>query len=266
MNLAEALTTMQAHGAFGRGVPLVPGTNIALLTKPSKMPGYSWSLPAGNARNGQSLGTCPGAVFGEGSICGSCYANPDSLARRANGAMERRGGTYGYPVVREAQAARHAWTFDCLVSKEGRDLWVAVMTAAVVWSTRVAKGSAQGGSRRIPYFRVHDSGDMFSPRYAQMWQDVCAGVPDVRFWIPTRSWHSTPRILTVLQDVAALPNVAVRPSALRLEETAPVVPGLSAGTGARSVDWNCPASSQGNKCLDCRTCFRKDVQVYYHVH
>jgi hypothetical protein len=249
------------------------------------MPGYSWSIPAGNARNGQEDGTCPGAVFGLNSICGSCYANPDSLVRRKSGRMERRGGNYDRRSVRQAQKARRDWTMRCLMTKEGMDEWVTVMTAAVTWATRTYAHEAQVAwrrqichpdyampprvnpdTRRILFFRVHDSGDMFSPKYAAMWQRVCANIPEVRFWIPTRSWHSTPRILTVLQEVNALPNVAVRPSALYLEEDAPVVPGLSAGTGAKSVDANCPAHLQHNECRSCRRCWAKGSEVYYHVH
>lgn len=266
MTLTEALDVLRAAGAWGRGTPLVPGTNVALLTKPSKMPGYSYSLPAGNPRNGSPDGVCPGAVFGPGSICGSCYANPESRVLHASGEYGRRGGSYGYPCVIAAQKARKDWTFECLISKEGRDTWVAVMTAAITWATRTATGAGKGHSRRIPYFRWHDSGDVFAPRYGQMVRDVCAALPDVRFWLPTRSWHSTPRILTVLQEVNALPNVAVRPSALFLHEDAPRVLGLSAGTGAKSDGYSCPASHQGGACQSCRQCWSKTGDVYYRVH
>jgi len=70
----------------------------------------------------------------------------------------------------------------------------------------------------------------------------------------------------VLQDVNALPNVAIRPSALFLEEDAPMVPGLSAGTGAKSVGANCPAHLQNNECRQCRRCWGKSGDVYYKVH
>jgi hypothetical protein len=45
----------------------VPGTNIALLSRPTKLPGPSWSLPAGPA--------CPFRRNGPDTICGSCYAD-----------------------------------------------------------------------------------------------------------------------------------------------------------------------------------------------
>lgn len=266
MTLTEALSILKANQAFGRGVPLVPGTNIALLTKPSKMPGYSWSLPAGNARNGSPLGTCPGAVFGENSVCGSCYASPDSLKpHHITGTLMRRGGSYGYKSVREAQAARREWLFTCLGTKEGKDAWVEVMTAAIVWATRTGKG--QGKGRRQAWFRWHDAGDVVNPNYGRMIEAVCAAAPDVRFWLPTRSYR-LPRILPILQDINALPNVAVRPSALFFHQDPPRVAGLSAGTGAAGDGYTCPSSRQGGACRECRMCWSKDARhaVVYKVH
>ena len=294
MNLTEALTTLLANGAFCAGRPIVPGsitadchTGRALLTEPSKMPAFSWSLPAGNKRMGQPEGTCPGARADDPSyLCYLCYANPDSKKLDKHGQLIRRGGNYERRSVQKAQSARHQWTTDCLISKEGQATWVTVMTAAITWATRdtvserydawqseichepyaLAPRKPSAKSKRIRYFRWHDSGDVWQPNYGKMIREVCANLPDVRFWLPTRSWHSTPRILTVLQDMAQLPNVAVRPSALRFEETAPVVPGLSAGTGARSAGFNCPAHAQNNECRACRTCWRKDTEVYYRTH
>lgn len=268
MTLTEALEVLRSAGAFGRGIPLIPGTNIALLTKPSKMPGYSWSLPAGNARNGQPKGKCPGAVFGEGAICSSCYANPESQVTHKDGSQARRGGSYGYPVVRAAQDARADWVTDCLMTKEGRDVWVSVMTAAITWSTRTGAGAGKGHSRRIPYFRWHDSGDVFNPRYGEMIREVCAALPDVKHWLPTRSWHSTPRILRELVVLNQLPNVAVRPSALFLGDDAPRVDGLAGGTGAKADAYTCPASHQKGMCGDCRACWNPApaAAVYYRIH
>ena len=100
-----------------------------------------------------------------------------------------------------------------------------------------------------------------------MIEAVCATVPDVRFWLPTRSYR-LPRILPVLQDINRLPNVAVRPSALFFHEDPPVIPGLSAGTGANGEGYSCPSSRQGGACRDCRRCWDKapGAAVVYKVH
>ena len=294
ITLTEAIQTLTAAGAFSAGRPVVPGTignehaasGNVLLTNPSKMPGYSWSIPAGNAKMGQEEGMCPGAISGPDSTCNGCYANPDSIKLSKNGVPMRRGGNYDRYSVRRAQSARRAWTLDCLGSKEGRDTWVTVMTAAITWATRTHQSEAyaqwqtaichpdygmpprkpEAASPRQPWFRWHDSGDVFNPRYADMINAVCAALPDVRFWLPTRSWHNTPRILRQLVVLNELPNVAVRPSALFLHEDAPVVPGLSAGTGVKADAYNCPASHQNNECRSCRKCWTKSAPVYYHLH
>lgn len=298
MTLTEAIELLTKHNAWAGGRPVVPGTigsdhaasGYALLTNPSKMPGMSWSLPAGNVQMGVAEGTCPGAVPGEGSTCFGCYANPESVKLSKSGKPMRRGGNYDRFSVRRAQSARRAWTLDCLSTKEGRDTWVAVMTAAVTWGSRTYQSEdyaawqekyrdaiclpdyamppakPDASSPRQKWFRWHDSGDVFSPRYADMINAVCASLPDVRFWLPTRSWHNTPRILRQLVVLAELPNVAVRPSALFLQENAPRVQGLDAGTGVKSDGYTCPASSQGNACLSCRKCWSKTAPVYYHLH
>jgi hypothetical protein len=125
------------------------------------------------------------------------------------------------------------------------------------------------------YFRVHDSGDMFNVAYAECWLAVCLALPDVRFWIPTRSWQqpSGPLpvfdpLLNTLRKLATLPNVTVRPSALNFGDSAPVVAGLHAGgTADCSQAHQCPAPLQGGNCGDCRTCWdAKETAVSYSKH
>jgi hypothetical protein len=143
--------------------------------------------------------------------------------------------------------------------------WVETMVAAI----------AETGCE---YFRVHDSGDMFSSRYAEAWLEVCIRLPHVRFWIPTRAWQqpSGPLavfdpLLNTLRKLAQLPNVTVRPSALNFGDYAPVVSGLHAGSTAAMPDVfrarQCPAYAQGGQCGDCRACWdEKDMPVSYCRH
>lgn len=209
----------------------VPGTNVSLLTATSKMPCLSWSLPAGKA--------CPGAVYGDNAICGACYA---------------RKGMYAMYSVPAAQEARFAWTRAMMRSGAGRDAFVAYMTAAV-------RAGSRGG-----FFRVHDSGDLFSAAYAECWRRICHNVSDVKFWFPTRSYRVA-AILPAIQELAALDNVTVRPSALHFDADAPVIDGLQAGSTASVAGFNCPASQQNNECRDCRACWTdRDVAISYHKH
>jgi hypothetical protein len=204
----------------------------ALLTNTSKMPCPSWGLPAGKA--------CPGAKYGEGSICGSCYAAK---------------GNYGVPTVQWALSERFRWTLACMRTEAGRDAFVAYMSAAI---DRIG----------LPYFRVHDSGDLFSPAYARCWARIARNLSHIRFWFPTRSYR-IPNLLPAIQELAGLPNVTVRPSALMLDSEAPVIDGLAAGSGATysKDDATCPAYTQEGKCLDCRSCWdRPDRPVLYPLH
>jgi hypothetical protein len=150
-------------------------------------------------------------------------------------------------------------------SVDGRAQWTAVMVAAIRKS-------------HCTYFRVHDSGDMFSVAYAACWLEVCRQLPEVRFWIPTRAWQqpSGPLpvfdpLLNTLRQLAALPNVTVRPSTLNFGDQAPAVAGLHAGSTAAMADtlraYQCPAYENGNQCGNCRACWdRKDVAVAYRKH
>lgn len=216
--------------SFRRTV-VVPGSKIALLSRPSKMPGASWSLPAGPS--------CPFAVYGPNTICGSCFA---------------QAGQYkADPNVMRAQRVRFEWTRACMASSEGTDWFVQTVVEAI---TAAAAG---------PYMRVHDSGDLFSPSYTRAWIRICQALPHVRFWFPTRSWRAP--WVGVIRQLAALPNVTVRPSALHFDDPPPVVAGLAGGTTAAAAGYTCPAPRQHNACGDCRACWdQPDRPVSYHAH
>jgi hypothetical protein len=218
---------------------VVPGTTVSLLSNPSKMPGKAFGLPAHKA--------CPRA---KGSICDSCYAAK---------------GCYSWKSSKHAQQVRFEWTRDCMRTDEGVALWVATMVQALVGET---------------YFRIHDSGDFFNPRYAKAWLQVCKALPATKFWAPTRAWQGGVMgplpvfdpLLNTLRELAALPNVTVRPSALDFGDLAPVVSGLHAGSTADMSDeskaYQCPAKRlYDGHCGPCRTCWdAKSVAVNYPKH
>jgi len=217
----------------------VPGTTIRLLTKTSKMPGPSWSLPAHKA--------CPRS---NETICVACYASK---------------GCYRYSTTRNAQQARFRWTVESMRTPAGRSDWVECMVGAIT-------------KTGCEYFRVHDSGDMFNVAYAQTWLEVCQALPAVKFWFPTRAWQQPTGalpvfdpLLSTLHKLAQLPNVTVRPSALNFGDYAPVVAGLHAGSTAALADISsarqCPAYAQGGQCGDCRACWdEKDTPISYCKH
>jgi hypothetical protein len=212
----------------------VPGTPISLLTNTSKMPSRSWSLPAHQA--------CPAAVTGPGTICGSCYASK---------------GAYSWSPVQRAQQARFRWTVERMRTADGRQEFVDTMVKAIAGT-------------KSPYFRVHDSGDLFNPAYVRAWAAIARALPGKRLWIPTRLWrfYDRPQWHEALDELLACENVTLRPSALRFEDPAPMIPGWAAGTTASAGDaYTCPAPTQGGECGDCRVCWDSpDQPVSYHKH
>jgi hypothetical protein len=203
------------------------------------MPGPSFGLPARKA--------CPREF---GSICEDCYADD---------------GCYRFSGPQNALAVRFKWTIESMRTIEGFNAWVNYVVEAI---------RASG----CEYFRVHDSGDVFNPAYARAWLAVCQHLPEVKFWIPTRAYQQSGKavavfapILHALRQLAQLPNVTVRPSALNFGDCPPKVEGLHAGTTADNPDVfrvkQCPAKSQGGRCGDCRTCWDdKTCPVSYARH
>jgi len=92
------------------------------------------------------------------------------------------------------------------------------------------------------FFRVHDSGDLFSLPYAWSWLEVARRLPHVKFWAPTRMWVFAPFVRALSEAPA---NFAIRPSALHFRDDAPVIPGMAGGSTAAASKlpdhWNCPA-------------------------
>jgi hypothetical protein len=212
------------------------GNPFKILSEPQKMPCPTFSLPAGKS--------CPTAVYGDNAICSDCYACK---------------GRYVMPNVIAPRVARFAWVRESLKSKDGRSELVRQIIAAIA-------------ATDTQYFRGHDSGDFFNPEYVRVWQQICAELPNVKFWFPTRAWQDgtgnlNDRMLRELRTLASMPNVVIRPSALYFGDAAPRVDGLSAGSTAGHADTiQCVAYSQNGNCGDCRTCWDSDVEVSYRRH
>lgn len=224
----------------------VPGTNNGLLSYPTKMPCSSFSLPAGPA--------CPFAelhalivaaanpdlpVVMHEAICAKCYAKK---------------GKYIY--AKPSQQARFDWAVRCMRSPEGMDEFVDVMTRAI---------RRECQRMGVAYFRIHDSGDFFSPNYVRAWLRIVRALPDIKFWAPTRSYRAP--WLEQLLELAAEPNVTMRPSALHFDIAPPTIPGMAAGSGANHEGQSCPAKQQKNECRTCRMCWdRPDLVITYAKH
>ena len=191
------------------------------------MPCHSWSTPAKYCKTGKKL------ALVSGSICSSCYANK---------------GFYRMPNVKNCLEKR----FQSLSHPE----WTSAMTLAI------------SGSEGSGFFRWHDSGDIQSVEHLEKIVQVAKNLPAIQFWIPTREYSF---VSDYLKKHGAFPsNLTVRLSALMVDGQPPV--GIAkrlnlTTSGVATAGFNCPANSQGNKCLSCRACWDKNVNnINYKKH
>lgn len=201
------------------------------LSKPSKMPGWGYSLPAKDCITGSKL------RGQEGSTCSSCYAMR---------------GNYLWPGTQNAMDRRLA-----LISSPN---WVGAMSELIR-----RRGIKQ------PYFRWHDSGDLQSVEHLRDICKVAENTPDVKHWLPTREYRIVadyrknggiiPDNLTVRMSAHMLggkaPSFAAPLTISTVSRTDDTYPNAH----------HCPARFQGNSCGDCRACWSPDVaHVDYHAH
>jgi|TARA_R100000084_G_scaffold106001_1_gene63939 hypothetical protein len=207
------------------------------LGKPSKMPGFSTSLPASLCKVGSRL------AEKAGSTCSKCYALK---------------GNYLYKSVQQGLRAR----YDALT----HPLWVDAMTMMI--SRRCTIGHREKG-----YFRWHDSGDLQSLQHFMNIVEVCRRTPGVRHWLPTREVGILKAHDKAVRDGSAQPipgNLTVRVSSFFTGQKP--MKRLPDGVLTSTVSWRdapavCPASKQDNKCGPCRNCWDKAVpNVDYPQH
>jgi hypothetical protein len=208
------------------------------LSSPSKMPCHSYSIPAKRCITGSKLRNVAG------STCSSCYACK---------------GNYQFSNVQDSLENRY--------QSLDHPLWVEAMTVLVRSTTK-----------KVPFFRWHDSGDLQSVKHLANIVAVANATPNVKHWLPTREYKI---VEDFMKAGGILPeNLVVRMSAHMVNTKAPdyglptstvhadsqagpfkVLNSIPAGSHA------CPAPKQGNQCRDCRACWDSTVpNVSYHKH
>lgn len=191
----------------------------------------------------QARETCPGSVDTNGETvpaCAGCYA--------ATGFYRMK------PVIKVREDNRKEWQADTFVQD---------MIAAL---------------RHERYFRLFDSGDFYHVDLVKKWFDICEALPDVKFWIPTRS-HKVAKLALWIHKLSALPNVTMRYSADDVDGTYdPALHGSVIYSSNEQLDirdvssgmvFPCPAYTEehGGKCLSCRKCYDKQTPVIaYKAH
>ena len=184
----------------------------------------------------QALNTCPASIGADGELvdaCKGCYATS---------------GNYRFANVRAPREFnRLAWQQDSFVSDFVKAL------------------------KKERFFRWFDSGDMYNIKLAEKMLLIMQATPHVMHWLPTRM-HKFKKFHAVIEQMAALPNVAVRLSSDSIigelvessvsELNSTIIP---EGALSEYKGFICKAFYQDGKCLDCTACYDKTVKTVAYV-
>lgn len=166
------------------------------------------------------------------SVCSICYALK---------------GRYVFPNVKAAMYKRFASLTDLA--------WIDYMVFLI------------GKQEKSGYFRWHDSGDIQGTWHLQKIAEIAKRLPNIKFWLPTREYSI---VSDWLSQNTKPDNLTIRLSGFMLEGKAPTPLAKKLGlvtSGVSQDGFNCPASKQDGKCLDCRACWDQDVaNVNYKRH
>ena len=197
------------------------------LGRPSKMPGYSTSLPAKACQVGQRLAKIAG------SVCSRCYADDR--------------GNYSYPNVKLGLSRR-------LAALE-HPRWTEGMIRLISHYT----------NPEDPFFRVHDSGDIQSADHLLRWVTIAKALPWVKFWMPTKEGRMLRTAMGRVDSWPV--NLVVRMSAPMLGQAPPrSFAGLLSSTVQSGTGFECKAYTRDNKCGPCRACWSDKVpNIDYHI-
>lgn len=200
------------------------------LGKPSKMPGYSFGIPAAACKLGSLL------AQRESSVCYGCYA------MKAN---------YKYKSVMTSQARR--------LAQLNHKQWPEAMVCLI--EHRVMKLSPN-----LRYFRWHDSGDIQSLHHLRNIVEVCKKTSRVKHWLPTRERGIIREYLTIYGQFPD--NLTVRISDTMVDAKAPHNAYLpTSGVVRNKAEATCRAYDNNGKCGDCRMCWNPKVErVTYPLH
>lgn len=199
------------------------------LSKTSKMPGYSYGLPASSCKTGGKLCKI------DGSVCYKCYAKK---------------GFYAFQSAKTAHKRR--------ISSLSNPQWVNAMIVLI-----------KLGTKKHKYFRWHDSGDIQSMQHLKNIIEVCKGTPEVKHWLPTHEHKLIKQYLSKGNELPDNITVRISAPMIDGPAPKTDFPTSTVSKDKRddSRGYLCPSSQQDNKCGDCRACWDKSVQnVDYKYH
>ena len=206
---------------------------VGTLSNTSKMPGFSYEIPAEKCNIGSRLRKV------SGSVCEDCYALKGLYVRYAK-------------TIKPAQYKR-------LDALELGPEWVRLITDLI--------GRKVSGS--VPFFRWFGSGDLQSLEHLEMIVEVCRNLPEIAFWLPTRE---VPIVHAYqVKHPGPFPiNLNVRISGNMINGSAPRLPHCTqsvVSTQDRSDALTCQAPANAGHCGECRACWNPSIKnVNYHQH
>lgn len=235
----STITTGYKIKSIGEAKRIIGGTGHG-FSEPSKMPCYSYNLPASECKTGSILRNVPG------SSCSGCYAceQPSSngnwySTKRVNIAMTRRLNA----VLNDPR-------------------WESAMTFLL-------------SHYKFPFFRWHDSGDIQNLEHLRKICNIADNVPETRFWLPTQERTILYQYWIIMGQKRLdelHPNLTIRLSAIMINGTTLIDFARRLGikvsrVSDKSNDVDCPAWKQGNSCGLCRSCWDQEKEsVTYHYH
>lgn len=219
---------------------------IGGLSKPSKMPWYSWSTSAYDCITGSKLREV------EGSVCEDCYACK---------------GKYCFPNVRES----HDRKLEALNHPDFVEAFILVLTKL---HERVRKTyKIKGKSVKENRFRWHDSGDLQSVDHLNKIVVIAKATPFITHWIPTREFGIVNQWLS--ENPEGFPdNLTVRmsvPMKGEISKKQPMgLPFSTVGVDEKILKDNnikqCESRKTENKCGDCTQCWSSENNINYPLH
>lgn len=189
------------------------------FSEPSKMPCFSWSIPARLCKVGSKLAKIAGTV------CSKCYALK---------------GRYVFPNVQEALDRRYGMLLRALTEPDYRAQFIAAFVRRLQGET---------------HFRWFDSGDLQSVEHLELIADIVRATPDVDHWLPTREQN----IVRAFKAKHELPiNLMLRVSAQKVDAQPPAgffYTSTVHSDPAKAHGMICEAYTRGGKCGPCRACW-----------
>ena len=202
--------------------------NVGGLSNPSKMPGFSYSIPAERCKTGSKLREI------EGSTCHKCYAMK---------------GAYGWQSTKNALQRRFDILSKALIDPETEKTFIDSFVFLME-------------KRKTKFFRWHDSGDLIDRSHFSLIVAIAEKSPNTIFWLPTREpsfiHGKIPKNLIVRLSATMVNGKAPTKTAQ--------AKGVLTST-VKKTGYTCPADKQNNECQDCRICWDSSVaDVSYKLH